>query len=363
MVKDLPVGRFRGTTVRLAPLGAEDEGFCHGLATIGDGHWPRLHGVTNWAYHLWADQLAGFRIVDNDDHWIGVASIHSPNDRHQYASFEVVGVPGADDLVLEQAGELIVEYGFDVFNYRKLYHTYFNNGPGRLKAEVREESRLIDSTLINGRYWDQVVDAIYRDDIPVHRKPVTTKRTFGVIRRVDVKLRSVMPQDSERLRSIELSPGNLVRWRYAGQIPPPPMMDEMRRMGCIDQLAITVDGEVIGLVNAHKADLASGTAWLGLVTADEWHHTGVGITAAIIFIDRLYSNLPELRKLYAEVNETNLKDFASLVRRGYAADEGCLREHVLYGGQPFDVHNLCIDREVWMEKVRPKIRRLMGVGA
>jgi RimJ/RimL family protein N-acetyltransferase/acyl carrier protein len=177
-----------------------------------------------------------------------------------------------------------------------------------------------------------------------------------MIARVGVGLRPVLPGDLQALRTIELSSRNLPRWRFAGEVPSP---DDYRRLlwsGVLEQRVITTTAspQPLGLVNAHRADLRSGTAWLGVVEREDLHGQGVGLAGLALFVDWLFEQWP-LRSVHAEVDERNLEQFAGVLD-AYAEVGGRLthrfRDHESYR----DVVLLTVRRDRWISTGRPRVR-------
>jgi acyl carrier protein len=177
-----------------------------------------------------------------------------------------------------------------------------------------------------------------------------------VLARVGVALRPVLPGDHRELRSIELSEHNLTRWRFAGEVPSP---EEYRRLlwsGVLEQRVVTRSSSPspIGLVNAHRADLRSGTAWLGVVERQDLHGQGLGMAGLAMFVDWLFDQWP-LRHLHAEVHEDNLGQFESVLD-GFANVAGRLRARFRDEGAGRDAVLVTIARDMWLSTARMRIR-------
>jgi RimJ/RimL family protein N-acetyltransferase/acyl carrier protein len=178
-----------------------------------------------------------------------------------------------------------------------------------------------------------------------------------VIARVGVGLRPVLPGDLDALRRIELSPRNLTRWRFAGEVPSPADYRSLLWSGVLEQRVVTTltSHEPIGLVNAHRADLRSGTAWLGVVEREDLHGHGLGLAGLVLFVDWLFDVWP-LRAVHAEVNAANLHQFATALD-GYAVESGRLRQRFRRGTESSDAVLLTVRREQWLSTARPRVRR------
>ncbi|WP_436776604.1 GNAT family N-acetyltransferase [Yinghuangia sp. YIM S09857] len=146
------------------------------------------------------------------------------------------------------------------------------------------------------------------------------------------------------------------RWVFRGRVPTP----EQVRVGLqrTDILANIVEtaseGRPIGYVAAFDISDRNGHAQLGAVMIPEHMRTGVGITAGMLFADYIFTVLP-LRKLYLHSVAYNVTQFASLLRRGYATEEGILRDYEYFAGRHWDVHLLSISREQFLT-MREKTR-------
>ncbi len=175
--------------------------------------------------------------------------------------------------------------------------------------------------------------------------------------RVGVGLRPVLPDDLDALRRIELSPRNLTRWRFAGEVPSPAEYRALLWSGVLEQRVVTslTSPEPIGLVNAHRADLRSGTAWLGVVEREDLHGHGFGLAGLVLFVDWLFDTWP-FRALHAEVNAANLGQFASALD-GYAVESGRLRERFRRGADRSDAVLLTLRRDDWLANARPRVRK------
>lgn len=177
-----------------------------------------------------------------------------------------------------------------------------------------------------------------------------------MVTRLGVALRPVLPGDHVALRAMELSPGNTSRWRFAGEVPSPEAYLRSLWSGVLEQRVVTTTAspEPIGLVNAHRADLRSGTAWLGVVEDENRHGQGVGVAGLVLFIDWLFDHWP-LRHLHAEVDEANLAPFRSVLD-GYAVVAGRLTARFVDARGERDAVLLSIDRERWVSTVRSRVR-------
>jgi acyl carrier protein len=169
-----------GRTVALRPLTAGDYGPLHEMATTGRAAvlW-RLRGrsVSPDAFTslLWSDCLCQFAIVSASAKWSTAGLIsafnHDPVSGTAYLSVLTSSELAGETTVAGEAIILFVRYLKAAFSLRKLYAESSALALTGLDAIVerfgcvREEGRLRDHMLIDGRYCDLVVLALYVDEL------------------------------------------------------------------------------------------------------------------------------------------------------------------------------------------------------
>lgn len=143
------------------------------------------------------------------------------------------------------------------------------------------------------------------------------------------------------------------RWRYTGFIPTRERFVQELFQGVLTQFVVTTrdTGEMIGLVVAYNPDMIHGYAYLGEVMVPAAVGTGVGVEAFYVFTRYLFQVF-SLRKLYLEVPEYNLKNFAGGQGR-LLHPEGVLRGHTYYGGRYWDRHIFAVYREDLLDRSVP----------
>lgn len=165
---------LEGPSVRLRPLVAADANALYAIATTPSAmlRW-RFRGGTpspeSFYASLWLDTLVLFAIVDKrTNSTLGVFSCVSPDFRNQHAQVSIL----MDDATWGrgkgmEAMAVATHYVFAAFPFRKLYaetmefnFDQFAFGEGRF-FEV--EGRLIGHEYFDGRFWDFLTLAIYRE--------------------------------------------------------------------------------------------------------------------------------------------------------------------------------------------------------
>lgn len=163
-----------GRRVSLRPVTPADYEFLHHLETAPPtGIVYRHRGVTVSTEHyiatLWAQVIAQFVMVDRrNDETIGLVAAFAPDFRNGYAHLAAIFSPHYLRKAWPLEGmDLFLEYVFRVFPFRKLYGDVidFNFGAfasGAMKT-FAVEGRLRAHEYYDGRYWDVVKVAVYRD--------------------------------------------------------------------------------------------------------------------------------------------------------------------------------------------------------
>jgi RimJ/RimL family protein N-acetyltransferase len=164
-----------GRHIRLRPIFPSDYEYLYALATHEQLGWRwRYRGTTpspeSFQQILWHNTLAQFVIEHvEDNRRIGHVSSFDANERAGFCHIGVLFDPGVarSGWALESL-LLFFDYLFTVFNLRKLYAEVleFNFGQFASGAEhvFKIEGRLADHDWYDGRYWEMLVLALYRED-------------------------------------------------------------------------------------------------------------------------------------------------------------------------------------------------------
>lgn len=173
-----------------------------------------------------------------------------------------------------------------------------------------------------------------------------------------VALRPLGPGDYEFLRNAEVSEELGPRWRFRGATPSPEMYAQSLWQGVTAQFVIVEAGSPrpIGLVSLYNVEHAQETAYFAVADL----RTGGGATrvvqGAVLFLSYVFQ-VWNLRKVYVETYEYNLRQFASLKDR-LLIEEGRLRDHFFLGGRYWDLVTLALYRDdwtIWERRVLPRV--------
>ncbi len=160
-----------------------------------------------------------------------------------------------------------------------------------------------------------------------------------------VELKPPLGQHYGKLYEIATATEVAWRWRYGGAIP---SYDEFIRTfeaGVLTQLVATRLGhdEPVGLVAVYNANPMNKHAYLAAVVEPCLVGSGAGAEAVALFCGYVF-DVWDFEKLYLELPEYNLKQFASGLDR-YLKLEGRLGGHSWYGGRRWDQLILAIYRD------------------
>jgi hypothetical protein len=98
---------------------------------------------------------------------------------------------------------------------------------------------------------------------------------------------------------------------------------------------------VVGCVTTYNANLQDGTVYLAVVSDSR---VGAGTLEGVVLFLRYLFVLWPFRKVYLEVPEYNLPQFASAVSEGVLKEEGRLREHLHFDGNYLDQYLFAVYR-------------------
>ena len=183
--KLLPIVFLKGPRVTLRPLLREDIPLLMRYMNDPDV----LHFLGSNSPKMEADEMEWFDglhkrkqtdivlSVVADDHMIGVMGIHGMNWVHRFAT---TGAAIGDKAYWgrgygSEAKILLLKFAFDTLNLRKICSNViaFNERSLNysLKCGYKEEGRRKDHFFRQGRYWDEIQLAIFREDwVPVWEK-------------------------------------------------------------------------------------------------------------------------------------------------------------------------------------------------
>jgi len=123
---------------------------------------------------IWCQFIVANRVTNEP---LGIVMGYRPNFNDGHASVAQVMVDEAQGsgLGIEGLG-LFVNLLFQSFNLRKLYFEVLEYNISRFRDTVgtwlKEEGRLKDHSYFAGRWWDQSILALYRDDFNQKAQPL-----------------------------------------------------------------------------------------------------------------------------------------------------------------------------------------------
>jgi RimJ/RimL family protein N-acetyltransferase len=168
-----------------------------------------------------------------------------------------------------------------------------------------------------------------------------------------VRLRPVLPQDTQALYVAATEPSQGFRWRFRGRTP---SFDEFERTlfdAVLAQYIVESDvGTGIGMVTLYNADLANGHAWFAFLrmTSSSRVASSAMIEGAAHFIDQCFRTW-NFRKIYVQTPEFNQYLIDGLVTSGIATVEGELHDHYFYDGRYWSDIYASIDAAVWNKQL------------
>ncbi len=162
-----------------------------------------------------------------------------------------------------------------------------------------------------------------------------------------LRLRTIEPRDHRGLYELVTHQDTLFRWQYGGVLPTfDDFVRDLTKPGVLAQFVVVRAGKnlPLGIVNAYRPDLRSGTVYIGEVLAPPLQGTGAGVIAMALFVRYLFTNW-NFRKFYMETLSYNLTQFRSVVGTAFEI-EGRLKDHYYYQGKYYDMFILAMTREV-----------------
>ena len=174
-VSSFEVPALSGRTVLLRPLTPADYNSLHLIETSSDlGPRWRFRGTTpspeRWNHETWNQCLAAFLVIlRSTDAPVGFVAIHRANFQDGHAHLSATRLQSVDRSPALLLGlGLFLRYVFSCWNFRKLYMDVPEYNYDQFASGLDEffvmEGRLNDDLYAGGRYWDQIILAIYRDE-------------------------------------------------------------------------------------------------------------------------------------------------------------------------------------------------------
>jgi RimJ/RimL family protein N-acetyltransferase len=150
------------------------------------------------------------------------------------------------------------------------------------------------------------------------------------------RLTPVMPPSVAFLYSLCVSPDVGFRWRFRGAVPPIQKFEHELWQGVLAQFVVESiqANQPAGHVACYNADLRLGHAYVGAAMVPQYQGTGIVVEPVLLFFEYLFDVWP-FHKLYLELPEFNLPQFASAIGRGLHV-EGRMRGHDYYKGRRWD---------------------------
>ena len=165
-----------------------------------------------------------------------------------------------------------------------------------------------------------------------------------------VYLRPVTEADYGFLFALSTDEATGYRWRFRGETPSPEGFTHAIWHNTIAQFIVcsNASDEPVGHVVGFNANMRHRHAHVAMVVRPDRAGRSWALEGAALFIDYLFANW-DFRKLYAEVVDFNLAQFASITDLPAFAVEGRLTEHEYYGERYWDVVVVALRREGWQE--------------
>jgi RimJ/RimL family protein N-acetyltransferase len=125
-------------------------------------------GPDAYARSLWADVLVNLAVcIPPYGNVVGNVACYSADFRNQHAWISIVIAPWAKGPDTFESVELLCDYVFRTFNFRKLYFDVLEPNLVQFAAiegyVATEEARHVEDAWIDGSFVDRVVMAMWRD--------------------------------------------------------------------------------------------------------------------------------------------------------------------------------------------------------
>lgn len=168
------VSPLHGRFVFLRVVNPDDYRFLRSVELSGElGVRWRYRGSTvspeQWAQGLWQGTLAQYLVVGVDDpNPLGLVAVYQANyqDGYAFVAGEGFGISRPSPLMMFGLA-LFIDYVFTCWNFHKLYLEVAEYNAGQFSSGIGRlfdlEGRLRQHLWYDGRRWDQLILAIYRD--------------------------------------------------------------------------------------------------------------------------------------------------------------------------------------------------------
>jgi RimJ/RimL family protein N-acetyltransferase len=166
-----------------------------------------------------------------------------------------------------------------------------------------------------------------------------------------LRLRPITPQDYAFVHEVNVSQDVAYRWRHSGAFPPYEAVVQWLHREYNPQFVVSRrdTDERVGWVLSYSVDLANGTTYIGIMMTPEYIGSGLGLEAAVLFINYLFASW-NLRKIYSEAPDFTMEAMAGGLGR-FFKEEGVLKAHRYYQGRFWDEHILAIYRDDWEQVI------------
>jgi RimJ/RimL family protein N-acetyltransferase/acyl carrier protein len=250
----------------------------------------------------------------------------------------VSGRTGVPRARLDSAARLDADLGIDSFGLLELATSL-----AELGVELSEREWLETETL--GELYDQYRE---RTLIPAVAEPAVTAPSESISLSTGdqvtpprlagrfFRLAPVLPPSVPFLYGLSMIPEVGFRWRYRGAVPSPQQFEQDLWQGVLAQFVVESiqSSQPAGHVVCYGPDRNMGHAYVGAAMTDEYQGSGIAAEPVRIFLDYLFDVWP-FHKLYLELPEFNLPQFASAAGRGLHV-EARMRNHHYYQGRRWD---------------------------
>lgn len=152
-------------------------------------------------------------------------------------------------------------------------------------------------------------------------------------------------------------------WQWSGMAPTCDGFHQSLWGRALLNLAIrsNAGGEFLGFVGAYGANFHHGTAFFQVMVHPQARGTGMAVEGVELFLAHIFDRYP-IRKLYAEVTDHSLSQFASVLHCTPFANEATMIEYVWARGAHRDVHMLALTKEHFGDFIRERSDRRMILG-
>lgn len=165
---------LQGRNVALRPVGPEDYHSLRGVELSPElGPRWRFRGTTpspeQWSQATWSSTLAQFLVIKRPSNKpIGVTAVHQANFQDGFAYMSAAHFEPSQPSPAMMIGlAIFLNYVFACWDFRKLYMEVPEYNYDQFSSVVTQygqlEGRLRDHLYFNGRHWDLLTLAIYRD--------------------------------------------------------------------------------------------------------------------------------------------------------------------------------------------------------